>query len=100
MAEWISIKKDDARITREKKKAGQLKKTNWWKNRIAQGKCYYCAGIFLPAELTMDHLVPLARGGRSTKNNVVPCCKTCNNVKKYLTPAEIKLRELNNKKSI
>jgi 5-methylcytosine-specific restriction enzyme A len=30
----------------------------------------------------MDHVVPLARGGLSSKNNLVPCCKECNNDKK------------------
>jgi 5-methylcytosine-specific restriction endonuclease McrA len=36
----------------------------------------------------MDHLIPLSRGGYSTKENLVPCCKECNNRKKYLLPAE------------
>ncbi len=26
----------------------------------------------------MDHITPVARGGRSTKGNVVPSCKACN----------------------
>ena len=30
----------------------------------------------------MDHLVPLVRGGRSTKGNLVPACKECNTAKK------------------
>jgi 5-methylcytosine-specific restriction endonuclease McrA len=29
----------------------------------------------------MDHLVPLIRGGRSNKGNLVPACKDCNNRK-------------------
>jgi 5-methylcytosine-specific restriction endonuclease McrA len=36
----------------------------------------------------MDHVVPVARGGRSTKGNVVASCKPCNTSKKLLTPAE------------
>jgi 5-methylcytosine-specific restriction protein A len=36
----------------------------------------------------MDHIVPLARGGRSTKDNLVACCKECNNKKKTLLPIE------------
>jgi 5-methylcytosine-specific restriction protein A len=39
-------------------------------------------------ELTMDHIVPIARGGRSTKGNVVPACKSCNTKKKQLLPME------------
>jgi 5-methylcytosine-specific restriction protein A len=98
MDEWISIEKDNAHLAREKKKAAQLKKTQWWKNRIAQGQCHYCGNKFLAADLTMDHLVPLSRGGKSTKSNVVPCCKDCNNKKKYLTPLDMKLKELNRNK--
>jgi 5-methylcytosine-specific restriction endonuclease McrA len=40
----------------------------------------------------MDHVIPLARGGRSTKGNLVPCCKACNTRKKAELPQE--LREL------
>lgn len=36
----------------------------------------------------MDHLVPLSRGGKSSRNNVVPACKECNSRKKYLLPIE------------
>jgi 5-methylcytosine-specific restriction protein A len=36
----------------------------------------------------MDHVIPLARGGRSVKENLVACCKDCNNKKKYYIPAE------------
>jgi 5-methylcytosine-specific restriction endonuclease McrA len=32
----------------------------------------------------MDHIVPLIRGGKTTRGNVVPACKECNNKKKYL----------------
>lgn len=31
----------------------------------------------------MDHIVPIVRGGKSTKGNVVPACKECNAKKKY-----------------
>jgi len=30
----------------------------------------------------MDHLVPLARGGKSIRANLVPVCKECNTRKK------------------
>jgi 5-methylcytosine-specific restriction endonuclease McrA len=36
----------------------------------------------------MDHIVPLIRGGRSRRGNVVPACKDCNNKKKSLLPVE------------
>jgi len=42
----------------------------------------------LVSDITMDHLVPIVRGGRSTQGNVVPACKDCNSKKKYLLPME------------
>ena len=79
---------DDDVIRREKAKARDLRKSRWWQNRIAAGKCEYCGTVVNPKALTMDHVVPIARGGRSTKGNVVPACKECNNKKKQLLPME------------
>jgi len=79
---------DEAEIRREKEKARKLRKSRWWQQKLAIGACYYCAKPFKPKDLTMDHLVPLARGGRSTKDNLVTCCKECNNKKKTLLPIE------------
>ena len=75
-------------LRREKEKARALRCTRWWKNRLAAGRCHWCGGIFPPEELTMDHIVPLVRGGTSTRGNVVPSCKECNSRKKYLLPLE------------
>lgn len=94
MSDWIDIKKDKQHISREKQKARDLKKSQWWRQKIAEGICHYCGKKFPALELTMDHVVPLARGGKSNKGNVVVCCKTCNRDKKYLTPAEILLKKL------
>jgi len=79
---------------KEKQKARELRQSQWWKNQQGRGACFYCQGAFHPRELTMDHKTPIARGGRSTKNNIVPCCKECNSEKKHMTVSEwIALRE-------
>ena len=70
-------------IRRERAKARELRQSQWWKRRRATGVCHYCGKHFPPHELTMDHLVPLIRGGRSTKGNLVPACKDCNTKKKH-----------------
>ena len=75
-------------LTKEKSKAQELKKSTWWKRKRAEGVCYFCGKKIHPKELTMDHIVPLIRGGKSSKGNVVPACKECNNKKKYLLPIE------------
>lgn len=96
MDEWIEISRDDKHVAREKQKAKELRQSQWWKNAIAKGRCHYCGKTFPPDALTMDHVLPIVRGGKSTKGNIVPCCKQCNNDKKYLTPAEIILKKLEN----
>jgi len=79
---------DEGDIKRERRKARELRNSQWWKRRCAKGVCHYCGRLTPPKELTMDHIVPIARGGRSTKGNVVATCKGCNNAKKQLLPME------------
>jgi 5-methylcytosine-specific restriction endonuclease McrA len=94
MTDWIDIRKDDRHVALERKRAQALKKSVWWKQQLQRGICHYCGKQVGAACLTMDHVVPVARGGRSTKGNIVPCCDACNKDKKYLTPAEIAMKEL------
>jgi len=79
---------DEAAIRKERQKAKELRETQWWKRRLAKGVCGYCGRVCSAKELTMDHIVPISRGGRSTKGNVVPACKACNTAKKHLLPME------------
>ena len=78
----------EAEVKREKQKARELRKSQWWKRKLSEATCFYCGKEFKPSELTMDHVVPLIRGGKSTKNNTAPACKECNSKKKYLLPME------------
>lgn len=80
---------------REKAKARELRQSQWWKQELGKGLCYHCGEKFKPTELTMDHLIPIARGGKSNKKNCVPSCKDCNTKKGYKTRAEMALDELN-----
>jgi 5-methylcytosine-specific restriction endonuclease McrA len=82
------IAADEEHIKREKARARELRNSQWWKRKRSSGVCYYCGRKFKANELTMDHLVPIARGGRSVAGNVVPACKDCNSKKKYLLPME------------
>lgn len=83
---FFEVSEEDAR--RERNKARQLRQSQWWKNRIATGICHYCGVKVAPKELTLDHIVPVARGGKSSRGNCVPACKECNNKKKHLLPLE------------
>lgn len=84
----------EAHQKKEKAKARELRQGQWWKGQLAKGVCYHCEKRFHPSELTMDHLIPIARGGKSDKKNCVPSCKECNTKKGYKTKAEMAFEEL------
>lgn len=50
--------------------------------------CQYCNTQPGPEELTIDHVLPKSRGGRSTWENCLLACVNCNKVKANRTPAE------------
>ena len=79
---------------REKNKARELRQGSWWKQQVGKGICYHCEKKFAPTELTMDHLIPIARGGKSDKKNCVPSCKDCNTLKGSKTRAEMAMDAL------
>ena len=79
---------DPEDLKRARHKARELRESQWWKRRLAKGVCHYCGRATPRKELTMDHIVPVSRGGKSTRGNVVPCCKECNTAKKQLLPME------------
>ena len=80
------LSEEDLKQTRHK--ARELRESQWWKRRLAKGVCNYCGRPTPPKELTMDHIVPVSRGGKSTRGNVAPCCKECNTAKNQLLPME------------
>jgi 5-methylcytosine-specific restriction endonuclease McrA len=56
--------------------------------------CQYCGRVFTPQELTLDHIVPRSRGGDSTWDNLVTCCRSCNNRKGDRSPENAGMRLL------
>jgi len=85
---------DPSHVKREKAKAREMRASSWWKQQIGKGICYHCEQKFSRDELTMDHLIPLSRGGRTTKKNIVVSCKQCNSLKKNLTVAELRFNAI------
>ncbi|MGB5987597.1 MAG: HNH endonuclease [Desulfobacterales bacterium] len=84
----FALDPDGHHLNRERAKARELRTSQWWKRQCARGRCHYCHRSTPAGALTMDHIVPLVRGGRTTKGNVVPACKACNSAKKHLLPME------------
>lgn len=79
---------EEEEVKQEKARARQLRASQWWKRKCARAVCHWCGKTIAPADLTMDHVVPLARGGKTTKGNVVPCCKECNTRKRSRLPMD------------
>src|SRR5262249_28907212 len=59
-----------------------------------QNTCLYCSHLFTSQELTLDHVVPRAKGGDSSWDNLAACCRRCNNRKGNRTPEEAGMRLL------
>jgi 5-methylcytosine-specific restriction endonuclease McrA len=52
-------------------------------------KCAYCGNE--KRGLTIDHVIPKSRGGKTNFENCVCSCKPCNNKKGDKTPTEVKM---------
>ena len=50
--------------------------------------CQYCGRVHPTTDLTFDHVIPVAQGGRKAWDNIVAACVTCNRRKGGRTPAQ------------
>jgi len=57
--------------------------------------CQYCGRKENPNDLTLDHILPQSRGGKSVWENLVTSCKRCNVRKGSRTPREAEMKLLN-----
>lgn len=55
-------------------------------------KCQYCGQKFRMNELTYDHVIPRAQGGKTTWENIVTCCISCNSRKGCRSPAQANMK--------
>jgi 5-methylcytosine-specific restriction endonuclease McrA len=55
-------------------------------------QCQYCGIKQAKANLTLDHVIPVVQGGKKTWENIVTCCKGCNQKKGGRTPAQAGLK--------
>jgi len=56
--------------------------------------CQYCGKKFSASELTLDHVYPKSRFGPDIWENIVTCCKECNQYKANRTPKECGMKLL------
>lgn len=71
----------------------QLRNTIHWFNYNYRDICFYCGVItnkrsckdslpFKPNDQTIDHVIPLSKGGKDNKVNRVIACWSCNHTKR------------------
>lgn len=58
-------------------KAGQNCKAKLESLRLEKS-CFYCGDQLTPENFSTDHIIPLARGGKHTPENLVAACRYCN----------------------
>lgn len=79
-------------VWRHRRRKSNKTHRHWlWRNR--RRDCF-CCGTRLTLRpncentLTVDHAVPLSRGGKNKRHNYVPACEPCNMEKGDMTAAE------------
>lgn len=51
--------------------------------------CRYCGEFLEPGQRTIDHIIPVSRGGTDAVENLCCCCRSCNSAKRDRTPQEM-----------
>lgn len=99
--EWYTKPENAARVIARSKIAVKVRRARsqgaagshtqaQWLARVALHGwcCRYCRESLTPATLTMDHAIPLSRGGSEWPANLVPACGSCNSRKQRKTLRE------------
>ena len=53
--------------------------------------CQYCSKKLVLNNMTIDHVIPKCKGGKTTWRNCVVCCKSCNKTKGAKLPYEVNM---------
>jgi len=83
----IMSRQNAKRRARKRENGGDGVTADDWREMVdrAQGECVYCGSS---EELTIDHVVPISRGGKDDPCNVVPACSQCNYDKNAKKPED------------
>jgi len=84
--QWARNNKTKRVIIRQRRKAREyalpatLTAEQWAQTKeYFNNRCAYCGRKL---ELTQEHIIPVAKGGHYSRENIIPACKTCNSSKR------------------
>lgn len=87
VAEKVPEKKAAVKMTSQRRCFSQNERTAVYNK--SEGRCAIC-GKFVPFEsFTVDHIIPLAKGGSNDMSNLQCACKTCNRIKQDILPQDL-----------
>jgi len=78
-------------IKRDKLNLKCNRKNVFWRDKNV---CQYCSNKFPIDKLTLDHVTPRSKGGPKTWENIVTCCKKCNQIKGDKLPIEANMKPI------
>jgi 5-methylcytosine-specific restriction endonuclease McrA len=73
---------------RKRRQAGALRTKVLMRDRF---RCQYCGRKGTVFDLSLDHILPRSRGGKSVPENLCAACNSCNSRKGDRTPAEARM---------
>lgn len=76
-------------VKTKRRKTGDYVRTLVW--RKCGEKCFYCLNPLPYKSVTIDHVIPLVKGGSNGQFNLVSSCAACNNAKGERMPKEHEL---------
>jgi 5-methylcytosine-specific restriction endonuclease McrA len=96
-AAYIKTRPEANRQKWQRYRARQLANANYQisakdMRRLYSSPCFYCGRK--EESMTVDHVIPLIRGGANGIGNLVTACRSCNSSKQHWLLAEFRYRKL------
>ena len=89
---WVKSNPEKVKAIKHNRRAESVGRLDpeKWKSRLDYygGRCVYCR---TDKNITIEHRIPISRGGTNLASNLVPACSTCNCRKNNKTETEFKL---------